>query len=122
MARVSPSAYYNWRKHYIRYVFFYGSLRRGQKGYIELELDKYLRYYAEDRVPGKLYDLGEYPGMKPAKAAVPTAIKGELYWINDEEPPCAGRVRALRAQGEVSLSPEDCDDHETYAEGLGIFV
>ena len=84
MARVSPSAYYNWRKHYIRYVFFYGSLRRGQKGYIELELDKYLRYYAEDRVPGKLYDLGEYPGMKPAKAAVPTAIKGELYWINDE--------------------------------------
>ena len=65
-AGVSPSAYYRWRTHNIRYVFFYGSLRRGQPGYIELSLDKYLKYHAVDSVPGKLFDLGKYPGMKLA--------------------------------------------------------
>ncbi len=84
MAQVSPSAYYKWRKHNIHYVFFYGSLRCGQEGYIELELDRYLKYHGKDSVPGELYDLGRYPGMKPAKAAAPGEIKGELYQIEDE--------------------------------------
>ena len=80
---LSKTAYYRWRNANIRHVFFYGSLRQGEEGYLELALDKYLTFVAQDCIRGKLYDLGLYPGIKPAKANEDAVTRGELYRIHD---------------------------------------
>jgi gamma-glutamylcyclotransferase (GGCT)/AIG2-like uncharacterized protein YtfP len=85
IARIGTSSYYRWRDWNIIYVFFYGSLRRGEEGYIELSLDRYLEFYAEDAVAGSLYDLGPYPGLKPSKGQSDNHVKGELFLIRDRK-------------------------------------
>jgi gamma-glutamylcyclotransferase (GGCT)/AIG2-like uncharacterized protein YtfP len=83
-AGLSKDTYYRWRTANIRHVFFYGSLRQGEEGYVELALDTYLSFFAKDSIEGKLYDLGPYPGMKPVKANETAVTHGELYSIEDD--------------------------------------
>ncbi len=83
-AGISTAAYYRWRKTAIEYVFFYGSLRQGEEGYIELSLDKFLDHFGKDAIPGALYDLGSYPGIRYRGPDGQYKIQGELYRIVDK--------------------------------------
>jgi gamma-glutamylcyclotransferase (GGCT)/AIG2-like uncharacterized protein YtfP len=56
-------------------VALYGTLRYGEEGFIALGLDKHLEYISDCNIPGRIYDLGEYPGLLPEDGQV----LGELY-------------------------------------------
>lgn len=43
--------------------FFYGLLRRGQRGHAQLGLGERMRFVSEDAVRGSVRDLGLYPGL-----------------------------------------------------------
>ncbi len=62
-------------------VFVYGTLRRG--GIREMPLlfpDS--RFISIAKVPGQLYDFGEYPGLSPDETN--SRVVGEVYEIDDE--------------------------------------
>jgi gamma-glutamylcyclotransferase (GGCT)/AIG2-like uncharacterized protein YtfP len=44
-------------------LFAYGHLRRGQIGHRLLELEQRTKWLGEARIHGRLYDLGDYPGL-----------------------------------------------------------
>ncbi|MFN4314666.1 MAG: gamma-glutamylcyclotransferase [Chitinophagaceae bacterium] len=58
-------------------IFVYGSLRSGFKSPAYEYISRYFTFLAEGRVPGLLYDLGEYPAAIPA--GTDQFIVGELY-------------------------------------------
>lgn len=60
-------------------VAFYGSLRQGERAYIELRLEARLTYLGPCRIRGTLYDLGAYPGLREG----PGTVVGELYGLPD---------------------------------------
>lgn len=65
-----------------RFLFVYGSLRKGFNSDAHNYISKYFSFVADAKVRGKLYDLGDYP------AAIPTSenifITGELYYLKNE--------------------------------------
>ena len=71
----------------IRYVFVYGTLRRGEQRDIN-RLTPAPRWLGQASVYGVLYDLGEYPGLVLASEQRPGQdqgrVSGEVYGIADE--------------------------------------
>lgn len=60
-------------------LFVYGSLRRGERMFAELGLERALEYVCQGTIRGDLYDLGDYPGAVAADGVV----RGEVYRIKD---------------------------------------
>ena len=63
-----------------RFVFVYGTLRRGQSNDIN-RLRPSPRFVADAEVAGTLYDLGPYPGIRLGGDGV---VQGEVYEIAPE--------------------------------------
>jgi len=60
-------------------VAFYGTLRRGERAYLELGLEARLTDLGACRIRGLLLDLGAYPGLIEGDGDV----TGELYGLPD---------------------------------------
>ncbi|SRR6266498_4691543 len=61
-------------------LFVYGTLRRDPSHEMSHLLAKHARFLGEATVPGRLFDLGDYPGMIfPDETG---RVVGELYEIN----------------------------------------
>lgn len=66
-------------------IFVYGSLMSNVPSAASAWLQRHAMFLADDQVRGRLYDLGQYPGIVIDKTA-PSLIKGEvhqLYRIDD---------------------------------------
>ena len=63
-----------------RYVFVYGTLRRGEQRDISLLLPTPL-FIGCGKIPGVLYDLGAYPGLRMGGHQW---VHGEVYQISAE--------------------------------------
>lgn len=61
-------------------IFVYGSLRRGQAGAMPARFPG-AAYVAEGRVRGRLYDLGDYPGL--ALDGEASFVTGEVFEVDD---------------------------------------
>ena len=61
-------------------LFVYGLLMPGQSGYDELGLADRTQRLGPDRVMGRLYDLGDYPGLVADGSGV---VHGEILRSND---------------------------------------
>ena len=64
----------------VDYILFYGSLRRGEATFEQLNLGRRLEFVRPVRIAGALYDLGDYPGLVLGALG---QVKGELYRILD---------------------------------------
>jgi gamma-glutamylcyclotransferase (GGCT)/AIG2-like uncharacterized protein YtfP len=61
-----------------RYLFVYGTLRRGFANPYAQYLAEHAKWSGEARVAGRLYDLGRYPGLR--RSSHPQDwVTGELY-------------------------------------------
>ena len=58
---------------------FYGSLMRGLGGLETLGVTERVRYLGRCEIAGRLFDLGEYPGLVRATGRV----QGELFEVGD---------------------------------------
>lgn len=60
------------------YLFVYGTLRSGLNTAVKKLIAKDVERMGESEIPGRLYDIGEYPGALPVtnKKAV---LSGEKY-------------------------------------------
>lgn len=65
----------------IRPVFVYGTLRPGEAGYADFHLSEKAEYLGPARVAGRLYDLGDYPGLL---LGGPGSVSGDLLRPRDE--------------------------------------
>ncbi|MBO9670185.1 MAG: gamma-glutamylcyclotransferase [Sphingobium sp.] len=61
-------------------LFVYGHLRRGQSGCRLLELEQRTEWLGEAQVRGRLYDLGDYPGLVLGSNDI---VQGELIAFDD---------------------------------------
>ncbi len=62
----------------IRHLFVYGSLRRQARTAMARVLGARAVFEGMASVPGRLYDLGAYPGVTPA-AGPDEILRGDLY-------------------------------------------
>jgi gamma-glutamylcyclotransferase (GGCT)/AIG2-like uncharacterized protein YtfP len=62
-------------------IVFYGSLMRSLGAMDDLALGASLEFAGTAVIPGDLFDLGSYPGLRPGKGRV----AGELYTIRDRD-------------------------------------
>lgn len=60
-------------------IAFYGTLMQSGNTPIHPVIQEHLTYQGECILAGRLYDLGDYPGLKPGNRH----IKGELYAVKD---------------------------------------
>lgn len=65
------------------YLFVYGTLRPARASAEGSRLLKRLRRVGQARVPGRLYDLGEFPGAVLDDSAR-TSISGELFALPND--------------------------------------
>jgi len=63
-------------------IFVYGTLRRDPRHEMFHLFAKHARYLGEATVPGRLFDLGDYPGMLHGESSV--RVVGEVYEIVPE--------------------------------------
>ena len=63
------------------YLFVYGTLTKNNKPNFELMINK-MEYVGRGKIRGKLYDLGEYPGVIEHQDGY---VFGEIYRINDSK-------------------------------------
>ncbi|MCI0465043.1 MAG: gamma-glutamylcyclotransferase [Gemmataceae bacterium] len=70
--------------HSCPYLFVYGTLRRESAHPLAALLAARARLVGAGRAPGRLYDLGAYPGMT-AVAAPQEWVRGEVYELTDPE-------------------------------------
>lgn len=61
-------------------LFVYGHLRRGQIGHRLLELERRTQWLCEARIHGRVYDLGDYPGLIPGGEDI---VHGEVIGFDD---------------------------------------
>lgn len=61
-------------------IVFYGTLRRGERAFLQFDIASRLRFLGECFFSGRLYDLGEYPGWIPGEGVV----RGDLFRAHDE--------------------------------------
>lgn len=69
--------------------FLYGTLMRGERGHTALALSCKAHYLGRARLPGTLFDLGDYPGFRSGRFGL---VTGELFL-----PGTPGLVSALDA-------------------------
>lgn len=62
-------------------LFVYGTLRRGGVNALPARFPG-ARFVGEARVGGRLYDLGEYPGLLVEEGGAP--VVGEVYEVDDD--------------------------------------
>jgi gamma-glutamylcyclotransferase (GGCT)/AIG2-like uncharacterized protein YtfP len=67
-----------------RYLFVYGTLRRDSAHPMARFLEQHGRFVALAKTPGRLYDLGAYPGMLRAGAETDW-VHGDLYELTNPE-------------------------------------
>src|SRR5262249_8621857 len=81
-----------------RFLFVYGTLRKNSDHSMARFLSENAKYLGEARVPGRLYDLGAYPGMTPAVTPHPTLSpqRGEGWVRGDEDEWVHGDLFELR--------------------------
>lgn len=65
----------------VRHLLLYGSLRRGEPGARTLGLEGRLGFVRAVTIRGRLYDLGDYPGLILEPPASP--VRAELFVIRD---------------------------------------
>lgn len=63
-------------------LFVYGSLRSHFRSPAYEYISRYFNLVGEATVPGRLYDMGDYPAAIPGTG---TLIKGELYTIKSQK-------------------------------------
>lgn len=67
------------------FIFTYGTLRKGQGPYLRFGLDKACNYVKTTTIPGLMYTMGAYPGIKLlSDFKDPPLIVGDLFEITDE--------------------------------------
>jgi gamma-glutamylcyclotransferase (GGCT)/AIG2-like uncharacterized protein YtfP len=66
------------------HLFVYGTLRRASEHPMARYLDHHARWLGLATVPGRLYDLGPYPGLLPP-ASAGDRVKGDLCEMNNPE-------------------------------------
>lgn len=64
------------------YIFVYGSLRRSEAA--DLSLRPGVSFVGEDSVPGKLYAVGWYPGVKELGEGPSSAVKGDVFRFEED--------------------------------------
>jgi gamma-glutamylcyclotransferase (GGCT)/AIG2-like uncharacterized protein YtfP len=68
----------------IPYLFVYGTLRRGTGHPMADFLQRHGRYVCSAQAPGRIYDLGSYPGM--VEATEPhDHVRGDLFEVTDPD-------------------------------------
>lgn len=85
-------------------LFVYGTLRKDSANSVHEMLERNARFVAYARTRGRLYDLGEYPGLIPADAD--SWVHGDLYELAD---PSAVLARLDEYEG---CGPNDPKPHE----------
>lgn len=67
------------------YIFVYGTLRKDERAN---RMMRKCEYMGEDRIVGRIYDLGSFPGMKTVTRVFNTEepiVVGDVYQIPDED-------------------------------------
>jgi len=59
-------------------IALYGSLMRGLGALSELGISAALHFEGSCSIPGQLFDLGSYPGLRPG----PGSVRGELHRLD----------------------------------------
>lgn len=94
-----------------RFVFVYGTLRRGERNDIT-QLRPAPRYIGPASLPGTLYHLGAYPGLLlPAQlgaAAPPTFVVGEVYAIEAALEARLDEIEGILPQDSGEYAKRDC--------------
>lgn len=62
------------------YFFVYGLLMRGGTGFRALGLERRVRQLGPDKVSGRLYHLGDYPGLIIGRHGL---VHGEVFSVQD---------------------------------------
>ena len=95
----------------MRYVFVYGTLRRGEERDIN-RLRPQPCWIGWGSVSGTLYDLGSYPGIVLAEghdsSGVQDAVKGEVYAVEFELEQLLDRIEEVWPQSTGEYSKRDC--------------
>lgn len=65
----------------VRHLFVYGTLRRAGGGPARRLLEEGATFVGAARVPGRLYDLGDFPGMREP-ASPEDRVVGEVYELS----------------------------------------
>src|SRR5262249_8061207 len=66
-----------------RCLFVYGTLKRRSRHPMAKKLAASARFLGEGRVAGRLYNLGRFPGLKPAQSA-DDWVQGDLYYLYND--------------------------------------
>ena len=66
------------------YLFVYGTLRRDFRHPLQALMEKYARHAGTAHYAGRLFDLGEYPGVVPAPGARARVV-GDLYLVTSAQ-------------------------------------
>jgi len=85
-----------------RYLFVYGTLLRRSRHPMARQLESRARFVAEARIAGRLYDLGRFPGIQPARDA-DDWVHGDLFDLG----PQAGGVLCDMDAYETDESAEE---------------
>lgn len=101
----------------LNYLFVYGTLRKALDGSLHPYLKNRAEFIGNATLPGKLYQIGMYPGAAPIPAGSRHIVQGELYrlfrprWLLqqlDDYEECGSHFPApheyQRKQENVSLS------------------
>ncbi|PMS23970.1 gamma-glutamylcyclotransferase [Trinickia dabaoshanensis] len=86
----------------MKHVFVYGTLRAGEINDIGAAAARNgistPRLVGRAAVTGRLYDLGDYPGLVQDEAAGP--VRGDVYEIDDALVPVLDRIEGIEPGGE----------------------
>jgi gamma-glutamylcyclotransferase (GGCT)/AIG2-like uncharacterized protein YtfP len=90
------------------YLFVYGTLRKGVNNQVKEEIINDVEWIGETEIPGRMYDIGRYPGAVPLTNNERGVIRGEIIKIMYPE-----RVFKLLDHYE-GYNPEELDRSEYY--------
>ena len=85
------------------HLLLYGSLRRGEANFDTLDLGKALHFIRTVKFPGRMYDLGDYPGVVLDRPN--GLIVGELFAVID--PRVIARLDAFEGYRAKDRRPYD---------------
>jgi gamma-glutamylcyclotransferase (GGCT)/AIG2-like uncharacterized protein YtfP len=66
------------------YLFVYGTLRPGTGHPMSTFLERHARFLGRGKTPGRLYDLGSYPGIREALDESDW-VSGDVYELTDPD-------------------------------------
>lgn len=91
-----------------RFVFVYGTLRQGERNDIT-QLKPAPRFVGPASLPGTLYHLGAYPGLRLASAnAAAVAVVGEVYAIAPALEARLDEIEGILPQGGGEYARREC--------------